>query len=166
MTEATGYEAKTIHRLLEVNADMSQDGAYFERGEDNPLEVDVIIVDETSMVDIFLMQALLKAVSIGTRVVFVGDMNQLPSVGPGNVLLDIIRSGVVPVTVLDVIYRQNSTSPIITNANKMMRGDTDLVYDKTFYLFETENDTETFNTTNKIIIRKNHQHQKRSLSRH
>ncbi|MBR1691805.1 MAG: AAA family ATPase, partial [Lachnospiraceae bacterium] len=95
MTEATGYEAKTIHRLLELNgaAAENQSASYFERNEDNPLEVDLIIIDEMSMVDIYLFLALLKAISVGTRLILVGDMNQLPSVGPGKVLKDLIESG-------------------------------------------------------------------------
>ena len=98
MNEATGHEAKTIHRLLEISGGASEEtgrdeiDAKFGRNEQNPLETDVIIVDEMSMVDTFLVHALLKAITIGTRVVFVGDINQLASVGPGNVLRDIIES--------------------------------------------------------------------------
>ncbi len=99
MTEATGYEAQTIHRLLELNGVPNEDGresqgVHFERNAENPLEADVIIIDEMSMVDIFLMHSLLLAVTAGTRIILVGDENQLPSVGPGNVLRDIIQSGV------------------------------------------------------------------------
>ena len=96
MSEATSYEAKTIHRLLEITPNSNENstsiGTHFERNEDNPLEADVLIIDEVSMVDIFLMNALLKAVAIGTRLILVGDINQLPSVGPGTVLKDIIES--------------------------------------------------------------------------
>ena len=125
MTEATGYEAKTIHRLLELSGVPSDDRstASFERNEENPLEADVIIIDEMSMVDIFLMNALLKAVSVGTRLILVGDINQLPSVGPGCVLKDIIRAGSCPVVQLTRIFRQASQSDIIVNAHKINRGE-------------------------------------------
>ena len=125
MTEATGWEAQTIHRLLELSGVPSDDRstASFERNEENPLEADVIIIDEMSMVDIFLMNALLKAVSVGTRLILVGDINQLPSVGPGCVLKDIIRAGSCPVVQLTRIFRQASQSDIIVNAHKINRGE-------------------------------------------
>ena len=125
MTEATGWEAVTIHRLLELSGVPSDDRstASFERNEENPLEADVIIIDEMSMVDIFLMNALLKAVSVGTRLILVGDINQLPSVGPGCVLKDIIRAGSCPVVQLTRIFRQASQSDIIVNAHKINRGE-------------------------------------------
>ena len=125
MTEATGWEAVTIHRLLELSGVPSDDRstASFERNEENPLEADVIIIDEMSMVDIFLMNALLKAVSVGTRLILVGHINQLPSVGPGCVLKDIIRAGSCPVVQLTRIFRQASQSDIIVNAHKINRGE-------------------------------------------
>ena len=125
MTEATGWEAVTIHRLLELSGVPSDDRstASFERNEENPLEADVIIIDEMSMVDIFLMNALLKAVSVGTRLILVGDINQLPSVGPGCVLKDIIRAGSCPVVQLTRTFRQASQSDIIVNAHKINRGE-------------------------------------------
>ena len=125
MTEATGWEAVTIHRLLELPGVPSDDRstASFERNEENPLEADVIIIDEMSMVDIFLMNALLKAVSVGTRLILVGDINQLPSVGPGCVLKDIIRAGSCLVVQLTRIFRQASQSDIIVNAHKINRGE-------------------------------------------
>ncbi len=125
MTEATGWEAVTIHRLLELSGVPSDDRstASFERNEENPLEADVIIIDEMSMVDIFLMNALLKAVSVGTRLILVGDINQLPSVGPGCVLKDIIRAGSCPVVQLTRIFRQATQSDIIVNAHKINRGE-------------------------------------------
>ena len=125
MTEATGWEAVTIHRLLELSGVPSDDRstASFERNEENPLEADVIIIDEMSMVDIFLMNALLKAVSVGTRLILVGDINQLPSVGPSCVLKDIIRAGSCPVVQLTRIFRQASQSDIIVNAHKINRGE-------------------------------------------
>ncbi len=124
MTEATGYEAKTIHRLLELNGAMDENrrAARFERNEDNPLEADVIIIDEMSMVDIFLFQSLLKAVAMGTRLILVGDEGQLPSVGPGQVLADVIGSGVFPVVRLQKIFRQAEGSDIVTNAHRVHEG--------------------------------------------
>ena len=124
MSEATSYEAKTIHRLLEITPNSNETstsiGTHFERNEDNPLEADVLIIDEVSMVDIFLMNALLKAVAIGTRLILVGDINQLPSVGPGTVLKDIIESNCFNVVRLNKIYRQSNRSDIVINAHKIM----------------------------------------------
>lgn len=125
MKEATGHEAKTIHRLLEVSAGAEglSEKDRFERNEQNPLEADVIIIDEMSMVDIYLMHSLLKAVPVGTRLILVGDVNQLPSVGPGNVLKDIINSGRFHVVKLNKIFRQASESDIVVNAHKIHRGE-------------------------------------------
>ena len=127
MTETTGYEAQTIHRLLELNGmpGEERDGhsAKFERNAQNPLAADVIIIDEMSMVDIHLMHSLLLAVTTGTRLILVGDENQLPSVGPGNVLRDIIRSGRFPVVELTKIFRQASESDIVVNAHKINKGE-------------------------------------------
>ena len=122
MSETTGFEARTIHRMLELNGGV--DGAAgFERNEQNPLETDVVIIDEMSMVDSSLMHALLKAVAVGTRLILVGDVNQLPSVGPGSVLRDIIRSHECNVVMLTKIFRQASTSDIIVNAHKINQGE-------------------------------------------
>jgi exodeoxyribonuclease V alpha subunit len=118
MTEATGFEAKTIHRLLEV--DPKTGG--FKRGEDNPLNCDLLVVDETSMVDVTLMQALLRAVPVKAGLLIVGDIDQLPSVGPGQVLADIIASGAVPVVRLTEVFRQAALSRIITNAHRINQG--------------------------------------------
>jgi exodeoxyribonuclease V alpha subunit len=127
MTEATGYEAKTIHRLLELNGAPSEDGGIselrFERNEENPLDADAIIIDEMSMVDIYLMHSLLRAVTPGTRLILVGDVNQLPSVGPGNVLRDMIDSGCFNVVRLNHIFRQAAESDIVVNAHKINDGD-------------------------------------------
>lgn len=124
MTEATGYEAKTIHRLLELTGvpQESRGSVHFERNAQNPLAADVIIIDEMSMVDIFLMHALLSAVVTGTRLILVGDVNQLPSVGPGSVLKDIIGSGCFSVVELVKIFRQASQSDIVVNAHKINQG--------------------------------------------
>ncbi|MEG0565629.1 MAG: ATP-dependent RecD-like DNA helicase, partial [Hungatella sp.] len=126
MTEATGYEARTIHRLLEVSGVPQEGesvGTHFERNEENPLDADVIIIDEMSMVDIQLIHSLLKAINVGTRLILVGDVNQLPSVGPGNVLRDIIESGSFNVVKLTKIFRQASESDIIVNAHKINAGE-------------------------------------------
>lgn len=126
MTEATGYEARTIHRLLELTGVPGDDrslGMHFERNEENPLDADAVIIDETSMVDIHLMQSLLKAINPGTRLILVGDVNQLPSVGPGNVLRDMIDSGSFNVVMLTKIFRQATQSDIVVNAHKINRGD-------------------------------------------
>ena len=125
MTEATGCQARTIHRMLELSGGPESAGgrASFMKNEDDPLEADVIIIDEMSMVDLYLMQALLKAVVPGTRLILVGDVNQLPSVGPGSVLQDLIRSKAFPVVRLTKIFRQAAESDIIVNAHKINRGE-------------------------------------------
>ena len=127
MTETTGYEAQTIHRLLELSGmpedDREGQPIHFERNAENPLDADVIIIDEMSMVDIHLMHSLLMAVTAGTRLILVGDENQLPSVGPGNVLHDIIRSAQFPVVELKKIFRQASESDIVVNAHKINKGE-------------------------------------------
>jgi exodeoxyribonuclease V alpha subunit len=118
MTEATGFEAKTIHRLLEVDPK----GGGFKRNSDNPLECDLLVVDETSMVDVMLMQALMRAVPDQAAVLIVGDIDQLPSVGPGQVLADVIAAGAVPVVRLTEVFRQAANSRIITSAHQINRG--------------------------------------------
>src|SRR3984893_18770603 len=118
MTEATGFEAKTIHRLLEVDPK----GGGFKRGDDNPLDCDLLVVDETSMVDVMLMQALMKAVPDKAALLIVGDIDQLPSVGPGQVLADVISSGALPVVRLTEVFRQAAQSRIITSAHRINQG--------------------------------------------
>ncbi|MCI8463065.1 MAG: ATP-dependent RecD-like DNA helicase [Lachnospiraceae bacterium] len=125
MTEATGFEARTIHRMLELNSALSDEDTRkvrFERNENNPLEADVVIIDEMSMVDIQLFQALLRAVAPGTRLILVGDVDQLPSVGPGQVLRDLIHSGAFPMVELKKIFRQAKESDIIVNAHRINCG--------------------------------------------
>lgn len=152
MTETTGYEARTIHRLLEISK-MSEDidnRAMFERNEMNPLETDVIIIDEMSMVDISLMQSLLRAITVGTRLILVGDVNQLPSVGPGNVLKDIINSHNFNVVMLTKIFRQAAESDIIVNAHKINDGES-IKFDnksKDFFLLKRDN----VNTIVQVIL--------------
>lgn len=142
MTEATGYEAQTIHRMLEVSGapDESSAATHFERNMQNPLEADVIIVDEMSMVDIFLMHALLSAVTVGTRLIMVGDVNQLPSVGPGSVLKDIIESECFPVVRLNKIFRQASESDIVVNAHKINSGEHVVLDNKSMDFFFLQRD--------------------------
>lgn len=126
MTEATGFEARTIHRMLELNGALSDENkrsVRFERNMENPLEADVIIIDEMSMVDLPLFQALLKAITPGTRLIMVGDVNQLPSVGPGQILRDIMRSGAYPMVILQKIFRQAGESDIVVNAHHINRGE-------------------------------------------
>ena len=144
MTEATGYESRTIHRMLELSGEVSGESraARFERNEGNPLEADVIIVDEMSMVDIFLFQALLKAVMVGTRLIMVGDVNQLPSVGPGQVLQDIMNSGRFPTVVLEKIFRQAGESDIVWNAHRIHAGQEPALDNKSRdFFFLERNDT-------------------------
>ena len=125
MTETTGWEAQTIHRLLELSGALEEESknATFGRNEDNPLEADVIIIDEASMVDVFLMNSLLKAICVGTRLILVGDANQLPSVGPGNVLNDIIAAERFEVVRLTKIFRQAQASDIVVNAHRINQGE-------------------------------------------
>lgn len=146
MTEATGYEAQTIHRLLEVNVNPEETDSSggFMRNRQNPLETDVLIIDEMSMVDLTLMHALLSAVVPGTRLVLVGDVDQLPSVGPGSVLRDIIISGCFPVVTLTRIFRQAGTSDIVVNAHKINAGEPVILDNKSrdfFFLRRQDADT-------------------------
>ena len=126
MSETTGYDAQTIHRLLEISGGMGRDddstSFMFGRNESNPLEADVIIIDEMSMVDIYIMDSLLKAITVGTRLILVGDVNQLPSVGPGNILKDIIASGAFNVVSLVKVFRQAAMSDIVQNAHRINEG--------------------------------------------
>ena len=155
MSETTGYEARTIHRMLELNGGM-EGSAGFERNEDNPLETNLIIIDEMSMVDITLMNALLKAILPGTRLILVGDVNQLPSVGAGSVLKDIIDSGLFHTVKLTKIFRQASTSDIIVNAHKINRGEPVTLDNKSmdfFFLKRYEAD-KIINVTLQLVMQK------------
>ena len=159
MSETTGYEAQTIHRLLEISGGMSDDdkgGSHFERDESNPLETDVIIIDEMSMVDMSLMCSLLKAVVVGTRLILVGDVNQLPSVGPGNVLRDIIASEAFPVVKLSKIFRQAAESDIIVNAHKINRGEPIVLDNKSkdFFLLKRDQSNVIINVMLQLILQK------------
>ena len=133
MTEATGVEAKTIHRLLEYGG---EEGA-FARNQESPIEADVIIVDEVSMVDLLLMRSLLRAIEPGTRLILVGDADQLPSVGAGNVLGDVLESGVIPKCMLTDIFRQGESSRIVVNAHRINHGEMPLLNERgTDFFFE------------------------------
>ncbi len=133
MTEATGVEAKTIHRLLEYGGEEGQ----FARNQENPIEADVVIVDEVSMVDLMLMRSLLRAIEPGTRLILVGDADQLPSVGAGNILGDVLESGVIPNCMLTDIFRQGETSRIVVNAHRINHGEMPMLNEKgTDFFFE------------------------------
>ena len=147
MTESTGREAKTIHRLLEMGVS-EEDESVFEKGESSPLDCDVIIVDEASMIDIILMQNLLKAINLGTRLIIVGDVDQLPSVGPGNVLKDLIESEYIKVIRLKEIFRQGAESLIVINAHRINEGQMPLLNqkDKDFFFISEDNQDKILNT--------------------
>ena len=166
MSETTGYEAQTIHRLLEFSKGGVLDSereyerhpgrTVFERNESNPLETDVIIIDEMSMVDIYLFYALLKAIPIGCRVIFVGDVNQLPSVGPGNVLRDMIDSECFPVVKLTHIFRQAAQSDIIVNAHLINEGKMPVLDNKSrdFFFLEREEVIKIQNVMLELVLKK------------
>lgn len=153
MSEMTGYEAKTIHRLLELGGD---ERAGFQKNEENPLEADVIIIDEMSMVDIHLMYALLKAILPGTRLVLVGDSNQLPSVGPGTVLQDILEGEVCPAIALKKIFRQAGESQIITNAHAICNGQQITLDNKNmdFFFLKRYEANKVINTVLELVLNK------------
>ncbi len=143
MTEVTGYEAKTIHRLLEVEP--FQPSLTFKRGEKNPLPADVIIVDEMSMVDILILESLFRGLRLGARLILVGDSDQLPSVAAGNVLGDLIAGGQLPTVHLDRIFRQAQESLIVTGAHDIVRGEVPNLdaRDRDFFFLETRTPRET-----------------------
>ncbi len=151
MTETTGKEAKTIHRLLEISF-MEEDSAEFFKDEDSPIEADVIIIDEASMIDILLMNSLLKAISPGTRLILVGDIDQLPSVGPGNVLKDIIQSATIRVVMLDEIFRQAEESMIIVNAHRVNKGEGPILNEKEkdFFFIHCKNPSDIVTTITEL----------------
>lgn len=155
MTESTGREAKTIHRLLEMGIS-ENDESVFEKGESSPLDCDVIIIDEASMIDIILMQNLLKAINLGTRLIVVGDVDQLPSVGAGNVLRDLIESEYIKVVRLKEIFRQGSESLIIVNAHRINEGQMPLLNqkDKDFFFINEDNQDKTVDTIIDLINRR------------
>ena len=154
MSEATGREAKTIHRLLEVKF-ISEDSRrqVFERNEDNPIETDVLIVDESSMMDILLTRSLLEAVAVGTRLILVGDVDQLPSVGAGNVLKDLINAECLPVARLTEIFRQAAESAIIMNAHRINKGEYPELNDKEkdFFFVRRNNPDDVISTVLDLV---------------
>ncbi|HBA96913.1 MAG TPA: ATP-dependent RecD-like DNA helicase [Lachnospiraceae bacterium] len=157
MSETSGREAQTIHRLLEVNGggDDGRGGMHFERNELQPLEADAVIVDEFSMVDIYLLHALLKALVPGTRLIIAGDVNQLPSVGPGNVLKDMIQSGFCNVVKLNHIFRQAAESEIVTNAHKINAGVQISLDNKNmdFFHLERDNPQDVINVVIQLVMK-------------
>ena len=155
MTESTGREAKTIHRLLEMGVS-EEDESVFEKGESSPLDCDVIIIDEASMIDIMLMQSLLKAIKLGTRLIIVGDVDQLPSVGAGNVLRDLIESDYIKVVRLKEIFRQGNESLIVVNAHRINEGKMPLLNqkDKDFFFINGENAEKIVDTIKDLINRR------------
>lgn len=155
MTESTGREAKTIHRLLEMGVS-EDDESVFEKGEASPLDADVIIIDEASMIDIMLMQNLLKAIKLGTRLIIVGDVDQLPSVGPGNVLQDLIECEYIKVVRLKDIFRQAAESLIVTNAHRINEGQMPILNkkDKDFFFISQENMDRVVETIIDLINRR------------
>lgn len=159
MSETTGYEAQTIHRLLELNGSVEESdrgGMHFERNELQPLEADVVIVDEMSMVDIYLLNALLRALVPGTRLIMVGDVNQLPSVGPGNVLKDMIRAHFCNVVRLNKIFRQAAESEIILNAHRINNGEPVSLKNNSrdFFHLERNNSQDVINVVIQLIMQK------------
>lgn len=153
MEEATGHPASTIHRLLEYKFSEDENALFFERNRHNPLETDLLIIDEVSMVDVFLMASLLEAVETGTRVILIGDSNQLASVGPGKILQDLIESKVIPMTDLQHIFRQSAHSLISDNAARVIQGSRDIRSDNQgdFFLMRSENADETKSKLRKLI---------------
>ncbi|MDD4110309.1 MAG: ATP-dependent RecD-like DNA helicase [Clostridia bacterium] len=154
LTETTGYQASTIHRALEIN--FKQESGMFVYNERNPLPTDIVIVDEVSMVDISLMNNLLKAIPKSAKLILVGDKDQLPSVGPGNVLADILSSEIVPVSELTQIYRQGDDSLIISNAHLINQSVMPIIDNKSndFFYEQKDNNSETFNTIIDLAIRR------------
>ncbi len=156
MSEASGHEAKTIHRLLEVSGGPENGRASFGRNMSNPLEADVIIIDEMSMVDIYLMYALLLAISVGTRLIMVGDVDQLPSVGPGCILKDIIEAGSCRVVRLTEIFRQSQESDIVMNAHRIHEGQHPVLDNKSrdFFFLKREDANVIISITIQLISQK------------
>lgn len=161
MSETSGWEAQTIHRLLELNGGMNledgdKSGMHFERNEQQPLEADVVIVDEFSMVDIYLLNALLRAIVPGTRLIMVGDVNQLPSVGPGNVLKDMIQAEFCNVVRLNRIFRQAAESQIVVNAHRINGGEEIQLDNRTadFLHLEREDSRSVINVIVQLVMQK------------
>lgn len=153
MTEATGCEAKTLHRLLEMGYVEGEDNMVFLKDDSDPIDADVLIIDEASMIDILLMNNFLKAVIPGTRLIIVGDVDQLPSVGPGNVLRDLIESGLLPVVRLTEIFRQSGESMIVVNAHRINKGELPVLNESggDFYFFGSSSQEETLDKIIELV---------------
>lgn len=156
LSESSEREAKTIHRLLEVGFSDDEEVNFYNRDENNPLEVDVLIVDEMSMVDIFLMRALLKAIPKSAKLIMIGDADQLPSVGAGNVLRDMIDSGLIPTVILTEIFRQREESRIIINAHRVNRGESLILTEgsKDFFFMKRREKTQVQDLILDLIIQR------------
>ena len=157
MTEATGCDAQTIHRILGITyMDDDSRRQVFDKTEDDPIDADVIIIDESSMVDILLMSSLLKAVKTGTKLILVGDVDQLPSVGAGNVLKDIIQSGIIKVVRITEVFRQARESAIVMNAHRINNGQMPVLNekDKDFFLVKRSNSFDAVNTVKELITKR------------
>ena len=156
MEESTERAAVTLHRLLGYRGGSEGDSLKPEKNEDDPLECDAIIIDEASMIDIYLMGNLMKAVQDNTRLVFVGDIDQLPSVGPGNVLQDLIQSEIIPTVKLDKIYRQSAESLIVTNAHRINHGEEPILNqpEKDFFFLPTANAIDALDVVIDLVIRR------------
>ncbi len=153
MSEASGHEARTIHRMLEMERTSEEETLRFNRNAQNPLDEDVIIIDEASMLDLFLMQGLLRALRNGTRLILIGDADQLPSVGMGNVLCDLIESGCFHTVALNEIFRQSQQSLIVTNAHRINRGEMPVldIADNDFFFVERQDETKIAATVSSLI---------------
>ena len=156
MMETTGFEAKTIHRVLEISSTEDDEFNFVGKSDKNTIKCDVIIIDEASMIDVLLGSKLFKSLSIGTKIIIVGDIDQLPSVGPGNFLKDIINSGIFPVSRLNKIYRQKENSYIVLNAHKINNGE-ELILNKKdgdFYILKNNNENEICDILKELVLKR------------
>lgn len=156
MMETTGFEAKTIHRVLEISSTEDDEFNFVGKSDKNTIKCDVIIIDEASMIDVLLGSKLFNSLGIGTKIIIVGDIDQLPSVGPGNFLKDIINSGIFPVSRLNKIYRQKENSYIVLNAHKINNGE-ELILNKKdgdFYIFKNNNENEICDILKELVLKR------------
>ena len=156
MMETTGFEAKTIHRVLEISSTEDDEFNFVGKSDKNTIKCDVIIIDEASMIDVLLGSKLFNSLGIGTKIIIVGDIDQLPSVGPGNFLKDIINSGIFPVSRLNKIYRQKENSYIVLNAHKINNGE-ELILNKKdgdFYILKNNNENEICDILKELVLKR------------
>lgn len=156
MMETTGFEAKTIHRVLEISSTEDDEFNFIGKSDKNTIKCDVIIIDEASMIDVLLGSKLFNSLGIGTKIIIVGDIDQLPSVGPGNFLKDIINSGIFPVSRLNKIYRQKENSYIVLNAHKINNGE-ELILNKKdgdFYILKNNNENEICDILKELVLKR------------